>query len=63
MTVISEIPPGQDVAAQEKGSESDKIQSRGEKKARQALSKLGLKLQGDISRVTFKRTKNVITSP
>lgn len=63
MTLISEIPPEQDVSAQEKADVSDgeeKGHSRGEKKARKALSKLGLKLHGDISRVTFKRAKNVI---
>jgi nascent polypeptide-associated complex subunit alpha len=64
MTVISEIPPEQEVAAQEKAQDvsdsEEKGHSRGEKKARKALSKLGLKLQADISRVTFKRAKNVI---
>lgn len=34
--------------------------SRGEKKARKALSKLGLKHLKDISRVTLKRPRNVI---
>jgi nascent polypeptide-associated complex subunit alpha len=34
--------------------------SRGEKKARKALSKLGLKHLKDIARVTLKRPKNVI---
>jgi nascent polypeptide-associated complex subunit alpha len=36
------------------------IHSRGEKKARKAMAKLGLKPVSDITRVTFKRPKNVI---
>ena len=63
MTVISEIPPEQQVPAQENANDvsdgDDKITSRGEKKARKALSKLGLKLEEGITRVTFKRAKNV----
>lgn len=38
---------------------SDKIQSRGEKKARKALSKLGLKTVPGITRVTIRRPKGV----
>ena len=63
MTVISEIPPEQQVPAQETAQDvsdgEEKGHSRGEKKARKALSKLGLKLESDITRVTFKRAKNV----
>ena len=62
MTVISEIPE-QQVPPQETPQElsdgEEKGHSRGEKKARKALSKLGLKLESDITRVTFKRAKNV----
>src|SRR5277367_1097608 len=36
------------------------VQSRGEKKARKALAKLGLKQITGITRVTLRRPKNVI---
>ncbi|KAJ3009802.1 hypothetical protein HKX48_007737 [Thoreauomyces humboldtii] len=39
---------------------SDKIQSRGEKKARKALAKLGLKPVAGITRVTIRRPKNIL---
>jgi nascent polypeptide-associated complex subunit alpha len=37
----------------------DKIQSRSERKARKALLSLGLKKVPSITRVTFRRPKNV----
>jgi len=39
---------------------SDKIQSRGEKKARKAMSKLGLKTVPGITRVTIRRPKGIL---
>lgn len=41
----------------------DSHQSRGEKKARKALSKLGLKSVPGITRVTMRRPKNVCLRP
>lgn len=35
-------------------------QSRSEKKARKAMSKLGLKLQGGVHRVTIRKSKNIL---
>lgn len=43
----------------EGGGDYDKGQSRGEKKARKALSKLGLKHVNGINRVTIRRSKHV----
>ncbi|CAG8764770.1 9222_t:CDS:2, partial [Cetraspora pellucida] len=37
-----------------------KIQSRGEKKARKAMQKLGLKVVPGINRVTIRRPKNIL---
>lgn len=37
----------------------DSLQSRGERKARKALSKLGLKKVEGVTRVTMRRPKNV----
>jgi len=48
------IPPG--VAA----ADIAKIQSRGEKKARKAMAKLGLKVVPGINRVTIRRPKNIL---
>jgi nascent polypeptide-associated complex subunit alpha len=50
----SMVPPGI--------SQSDiaKIQSRGEKKARKAMQKLGLKVVPGINRVTIRRPKNIL---
>jgi nascent polypeptide-associated complex subunit alpha len=47
------IPAGASVA----------IHSRGEKKARKAIAKLGLKHVPGITRVTLRRPKNVCTIP
>lgn len=47
------VPPG---IAQ---SDIAKIQSRGEKKARKQMQKLGLKVVPGINRVTIRRPKNV----
>ena len=65
MTIIEEIadqPPalvGEDAEASDLDVEDGTTYSRGEKKARKALSKLGLKKLPEIHRVTFKRAKNV----
>ena len=43
----------------ETGANSDKVQSRAERKARKALIGLGLKRVPDITRVTLRRPKGV----
>ncbi|RIA90226.1 NAC domain-containing protein [Glomus cerebriforme] len=48
------VPPG---IAQ---ADINKIQSRGEKKARKAMQKLGLKVVPGINRVTIRRPKNIL---
>jgi len=53
---LGEIPQGE-VPVQ---SEHSKAQSRAEKKARKAMSKLGLKPQAGINRVTMRKSKNII---
>merc|ERR1719305_201352 len=59
---IEPLPADEDeeVAGEEGGEEGDGKQSRGEKKARKALSKLGLKPEAGISRVTIRKSKNVL---
>jgi len=50
----------EEVAAEEPGDVEKAGQSRGEKKARKALSKLGLKHITGINRVTIRRSKNIL---
>lgn len=71
LTEIEEpIAINEEVTVEETGSDEENVvdgpeestrtkQSRGEKKARKALSKLGLKLIKGVTRVTIKRPKNV----
>jgi len=41
------------------GGDGSSKQSRGEKKARKAMQKLGMKLVPGVQRVTIKKSKNV----
>ncbi|KAK1859831.1 hypothetical protein I4F81_002425 [Pyropia yezoensis] len=52
--------PEGDAAAAGGGAGGEKNYSRGEKKARKALSKLSLKPVANVSRVTLKKNKNVL---
>lgn len=52
-----------DDGAAEKGGMKIEVVSRGEKKARKALSKLGLKRVEGINRVTMRRPKGVCERP
>ncbi len=52
-------PPALEEAGDDLEGGDDSKQSRGEKKARKALSKLGLKNVPGITRVTIRKSKNV----
>jgi len=57
--VIEEVSGGAAVAATDDASSKAK-QSRGEKKARKIMSKLGLKQVAGVSRVTIRKSKNIL---
>ncbi|KAG7593740.1 Nascent polypeptide-associated complex NAC domain [Arabidopsis thaliana x Arabidopsis arenosa] len=50
----------EDVEGEGEGGNENSKQSRSEKKSRKAVLKLGMKPVSDVSRVTIKRTKNVL---
>ncbi|CAE5959094.1 unnamed protein product [Arabidopsis arenosa] len=50
----------EDVEGEGEGGNENSKQSRSEKKSRKAVLKLGMKTVSDVSRVTIKRTKNVL---
>ncbi|CAL9217184.1 unnamed protein product [Arabidopsis halleri] len=50
----------EDAEGQGEGGNENSKQSRSEKKSRKAVLKLGMKPVSDVSRVTIKRTKNVL---
>merc|ERR1712088_1021461 len=55
------IPELEETAGDTAGDEASKAkQSRGEKKARKIMSKLGLKQVAGVSRVTIRKSKNIL---
>merc|ERR1712241_1482360 len=55
-----EMPGLEDTAAGANDGEGKGKQSRGEKKARKTLSKLGLKQVAGVTRVTIRKSKNIL---